>query len=190
MDDDDDELEGLSPMSPWKRNRKRKDYSDDDDTEEEEKEESEEEEEEEEEEHKAVINVAPLATAPPSPIVVARVEVNRPLGNKRQNARIQTGGKVPRLSLASRNVASTLIDREFKRSTQKNYPGEWDRKIPNKKASSPEWKPSKETVEKNLMQKLGEAAAEFEKAYNLMMKIIGDLEDNYHDGNKKEERKF
>ena len=31
MDDDDDELEGLSPTSPWKRNRKRKDYSDDDD---------------------------------------------------------------------------------------------------------------------------------------------------------------
>ena len=112
MDDDDDELEGLSPTSPWKRNRKRKDYSDDD-TEEEEKEES----EEEEEEHKAVINVAPLATAPPSPIAVARVEVNRPLGNKRQNAHIQTGGKVPKLSLATRNVASTLIDREFKRNT-------------------------------------------------------------------------
>ena len=87
-------------------------------------------------------------------------------------------------------VGQKLIGREFKRSTQKNYPGEWDRKIPNKKASSPEWRPSKETVEKNLMQKLGEAAAEFEKAYNLMMKIIGDLEDNYHDGNKKEERKF
>ena len=40
------------------------------------------------------------------------------------------------------------------------------------------------------MQKLGEAAKEFEKAYNLMMKIIGDLEDNYYEGNVKEERKF
>ena len=57
-------------------------------------------------------------------------------------------------------------------------------------AYATKWKPSKETVEKNLMQKLGEAATEFEKAYNLMMKIIGDLEDNYYDGNKKEERKF
>ena len=116
--------------------------------------------------------------------------MNRSLGNKRKTARIQTGGKAPRHSLASKNVASTLSDREFQRASQKNYPGEWDRKIPNKKVSSPEWKPSKETVEKNLMQKLGEAAAEFEKAYNLMMKIIGDLEDNYYDGNKKEERKF
>ena len=105
-------------------------------------------------------------------------------------ARIQTGGKVPRLLLASKNVASTLIDRESRRTTQGNYPGEWDRKIPNKKVSSPEWKPSKETVEKNLMEKLGEAAKEFEKAYNLMMKIVGDLEDHYYEGDKKEERKF
>ena len=31
MDDDDDELEGNSPTSIWRRNRKRKDYSDDED---------------------------------------------------------------------------------------------------------------------------------------------------------------
>ena len=93
---------------------------------------------------------------------------------------------VPRLSLASKNVASTLIDRESRRTPQGNYPGEWDHKIPNKKVSSPEWKPSKETVEKNLMEKLGEAAKEFEKAYNFMMRIVGDLEDHYYEGNKKE----
>ena len=48
------------------------------------------------------------------------------------------------------------------------------------------------------MEKLGEAAKEFEKAYNLMMQIVGDLEDHYYEGTKKEkeeaaakeERKF
>ena len=115
MDDDDDELEGLSPTSAWKRNKKRKDYSDDDDT------------EEDEEEYKAIIDFTPLATASPSHVAVANVGVNRSLGNKRKTVRIQTGGKVPRVSLASKNVASTLIDRESRRTTQRNYPGEWDR---------------------------------------------------------------
>ena len=92
--------------------------------------------------------------------------------------------------MRAKNVASTLIDREFQRTTQENYPGEWDRKIPNKEVPIPEWKPCKEMVEKNLMQKLGEAASKFEQAYNLMMSIIGDLEDNYYEGDKKEERKF
>ena len=94
-------------------------------------------------------------------------------------------GRFPGSRLQAKNLASTLIDRESRRTTQRNYPGEWDRKIPNKKVSSPEWRPSKETVEKNLMEKLGEAAKEFEKAYNLMMKIVGDLEDHYYEGNKK-----
>ena len=31
MDRDNDELEGLSPTSMWRRNRKRKDYSDEED---------------------------------------------------------------------------------------------------------------------------------------------------------------
>ena len=115
MDDDDDELEGLSPTSPWKRNRKRKDYSDDDDI------------KEDEEEYKAIVDFTPLATAPPSSVAVANVGVNRSLGNKRKTTRIQTGGKVPKLSLASKNVASTLIDRESRCTTQRNYPREWDR---------------------------------------------------------------
>ena len=182
MDDDDDELVGNSPTSIWRR--KRKDYSDDEDykldEEEMEKQEA------EEGEYKPSVDIAPLVTAPPSPIVVAGVRVNHSLGNKRQTTGISTGGEVPRLSLASRNVVSTLINREFRRATQDNYPGEWDRKIPNKKVPSPEWKPCKETVEKNLMQKLGEAARKFEQAYNLMMSIIGDLEENYYEGNKKE----
>ena len=55
MDDDDDELDGYSPTSIWRRNKKRKDYSDEDyDPEEEEgtdeEEETEEEEEDEDEE--------------------------------------------------------------------------------------------------------------------------------------------
>ena len=33
---------------------------------------------------------------------------------------------------------------------------------------------------------LGKAASKFEKAYNLMMKIVGDLEDNYNEGKKEE----
>ena len=70
-------------------------------------------EEAEEGECKLSIDPTPLATTHPSPINVASVWVNQSLGNKRQTARIQTGGKTPRLSLASRNVVSTLIDREF-----------------------------------------------------------------------------
>ena len=58
--------------------------------------------EEDEEEYKAIIDFTPLATAPPSPVAVANVGVNRSLGNKRKTARIQTGGKVPRLSLVSK----------------------------------------------------------------------------------------
>jgi hypothetical protein len=189
MDDDDDELDGLSPTSMWRRNRKRKDYSDDEDYKPD-KEEEVQKKEAEEGEYKPSINIAPLATAPPSPIAVAGVSVNMSLGNKRRTARMSTGGKAPRRALASKNVVSTLIDREFRRATQENYPGEWDRKIPNKKVPSPEWKPCKETVEKNLMQKLGEAANKFEQAYNLMMSIIGDLEENYYEDKKKEERKF
>ena len=103
---------------------------------------------------------------------------------------MSTGGKAPRHALASKNVVSTLIDREFQRVIQENYPGEWDRKIPNVKVPSLEWKPCKKTVEKNLMEKLGKAASKFEQAYNLMMSIIGDLEDNYYEGDKKQVRKF
>ena len=84
-------------------------------------------------------------------------------------------------------MVSTLIDREFRRAAQENYPGEWDRKIPNVKVPSPEWKPSKKTVEQNLMEKLGTAASKFEEAYNLMMSIVGELEENYYE-NKKEDK--
>ena len=159
MDDDDDELEGNSPTSMWRRNRKRKDYSDDEDYEEE-VEKEEEEEEEEEGEYKPFANIAPLATAPPSPIPVAGVKVNVSLGNKRQSARMSTGGKVPKHALASKNVVSTLIGREFQHGTKENYPGEWDRKIPNVKVPSPEWKPCQRTVGKSLMEELGKTVGE------------------------------
>ena len=182
--DNDDELEGNSPTSIWRRNRKRKDYSDDEDYKPDEEEM--EKEEAEEKEYKPFIDIAPIATAPPSPIFVAGVRVNVSLGNKRQTARMSTGGKAPRHALASKNVVSTLIDREFRRATQGNYPGEWDRKIPKVKVPSPEWKPNKKTVEKDLMEKLGKAASKFEEAYNLMMSIVGDLEDHYYEVKKEE----
>jgi hypothetical protein len=35
MDDEDDDAQGLSPASPWRKNGKRKDYSDDEEEEEE-----------------------------------------------------------------------------------------------------------------------------------------------------------
>ena len=58
------------------------------------------------------------------------------------------------------------------------------------KVPSLEWKPNKKTVEKNLMKKLGEAAREYEKAYNLMMSIVGKLEYNYYEDKKKEQKWF
>jgi hypothetical protein len=36
------------------------------------------------------------------------------------------------------------------------------------------------------MGKLGEAATKFEQAYNLMMSIIGELEENYHEVKKED----
>ena len=82
MEDDDDELDGYSPTSMWRRNRKRKDYSDDEDYKPD-KEEEVQKKEAEEGEYKPSINITPLATAPPSPIAVAGVSVNMSLGNKR-----------------------------------------------------------------------------------------------------------
>ena len=180
MDDDDDELEGNSPTSIHRRNRKRKDYSDDEDVELREIMD----EEPDEEDDEAIFDIPPLATAPPSPIPVAGVRVNMSFGNKRQSARMSTGGKAPRHSLASKNAVSPLIGREI--PTEKNCTGDWDHLIPKKKAPSPEWKTPKETVEKDLMERLGKAAGAFEQAYNLMMRIIGELEDNYEEKKKKE----
>ena len=176
MDDDDDELEGNSPTSIWRRDRKRKDYSDDEDVELREIME----EDPEEEEDEPVINAKPIASRPPSPIHVAAVKINVPPGNRKQTARMSTGGKAPKHALVSKNVVSTLIDREISRPTKTNYPGEWDHQIPKKKkAPSPEWKPSSSTVEKNLMKNLDKTAGVFEQAYIEMMKIFGKLEDHY-----------
>jgi hypothetical protein len=41
-------------------------------------------------------------------------------------------------------------------------------------------------VEKNLMEKLGKTASKFEEAYNLMMSIVGELEDHYYEVKKEE----
>ena len=88
MDNDNDELEGNSPTSIWRRNRKRKDYSDDEDYKPDEEEM--EKEEAEGKEYKPFVHIAPTATAPPAPISVAGVRVNVSLGNKRQTTCMST----------------------------------------------------------------------------------------------------
>ena len=100
MDDDDDELDGYSPTSIWRRNRKRKDYSDDEDYKLDEEEMDKQ--EAEEEEHKPSVDIAPLATAPPSPIAIAGVRVNHSLGNKRRGARCRPEGRFPGTSLRAK----------------------------------------------------------------------------------------
>ena len=47
-------------------------------------------EEAEEKEYKPFVDIAPIATAPPSPIFVAGVKVDMSLGKKRQTARMST----------------------------------------------------------------------------------------------------
>jgi hypothetical protein len=66
MDDDDDELEGLSPNSIWKRNRKRKDHSDDEDYV------HVGEEDEEEDDHKHITNAEYKGRLHPSPTPLLR----------------------------------------------------------------------------------------------------------------------
>ena len=74
MNNDDDELEGNSPTSIWRRNRKRKDYSDDEDYKPDEEEM--EKEEAKGKEYKPFVHIAPTATSPPAPISIASVRMN------------------------------------------------------------------------------------------------------------------
>jgi hypothetical protein len=194
MDDDDDQIDGLSPTSMWRRNRRRKDFSDDEDykfgNEEDYKSNKEEDYESDEEgqykpekkeDHKPVINIGSPSATPPAPVPVSVVRVNVSLRNKRRGAFISTGGKVPRHALANRYPAANLCDRD--------PPGDWDHKIPKTSVQRPEWKPNRQTQEEGLMKELSGAASKFEQAYNSMMKIIGDLEDHYEEKKWKKEEK-
>jgi hypothetical protein len=106
MDDNDDHIDGLSPTSMWRRNRRSKDFSDDEDyksskeedykSNEEEDYESEEEGEykpEKEEDRKPIINIGSPSATPPTPIPICAVWVNVSLGNKRRGVFISTGGR-------------------------------------------------------------------------------------------------
>jgi hypothetical protein len=157
MDDDDDEIDGLSPLSMWRRNRKRNDFSDDDDYMPDEEEEHMPDDEEEhmpneeqehmpdkeeehmpkEEERKPIVDIGSPSATPPAHVPVSAVQVNVSLRNKRRGAFISTRGKVPRHALANRYPAANLYDRD--------PPGDWDHKIPKTRVQSPEWKPSRQT---------------------------------------------
>jgi hypothetical protein len=106
--DGDDQIDGLSPMSMWRRNRRRKDFSDGEDykcdkeedykSNKEEDYESDKEGEykpEKEEDHKTVINIGSLSATPPAPVLVSAVRVNVSLRNKRRGAFISTRERFP-----------------------------------------------------------------------------------------------
>jgi hypothetical protein len=107
MDDDDDEIDGLSPTSMWRRNRKRNDYSNDEDymldeeeehmpdEEEEHMPDEEEEYKPEEEDRKPVVDIGSPSATPPTPIPISMVRVNVSLRNKRRGAFISSGGRFP-----------------------------------------------------------------------------------------------
>jgi len=180
---DDDDAQGFSPTSPWRRSKKRKDYSDeedyapfDDDAEEEE--DKEEDEEEEEEDPKHVTNTEYKGKLKPSPIPIASVRVVPPSVPRKQTARMRTGGKTPRLCLASKNPVANLNRREYMHVPKKDLQGEWDSKLPKKKkGSSPEWKPC--NLGQRLWGDLDQATQDFQRAYGILMGIIRDLQIHY-----------
>ena len=126
--DDDDELEGNSPTSMWRRNRKRKDYDDEEDEEdddeesEEDDEEDEEEDDEEEEDHKHITNAEYKGKLRPPPVPIAVVKVVPPPTKMKQTARMSTGGKILRHNLASKNPVSNLSRREYMKVPTKDLP--------------------------------------------------------------------
>ena len=183
MQDNDDELEGLSPTSTWKRSKKRKDYSDDEDyVREEEEDEGDEEEEEEdeddEEDNKHLSNAEYKGKLRSSPIRIAMVRALPPPPPKRirQTARMSSGEKAPRHCLASRNPVTNFRRREYEKVPIKHLPGEWDHLLPKKEGGSTlEWKPCKEKVEEKLWGDLAKSTKKFQQAYDLMMSVVKDL---------------
>jgi hypothetical protein len=97
MDDPDDDAQGLSHTSPWRKNRKRKDYSDD---------------EEEEEDQEDLLNIELVREVKQDPIPIASVRVIPSPTTKKQMTRI-SWGKAPMKKLALRNPCANLTHREF-----------------------------------------------------------------------------
>jgi hypothetical protein len=92
MDDEDDDAEGLSPTSPWRKNRNMKDYSDD---------------EEDEDEQNDFLNIELVREVKKDPIPVASVRVVPSPTKKKQTACISSG-KAPRKQLPPKNTCSNL----------------------------------------------------------------------------------
>jgi hypothetical protein len=97
MDDEDDDAQGFRPTSPWRKNRKRKDYSDD---------------KEEEEEQENVLNIELVTEAKKDPIHITLVRVIPSPTTMKLTVRISCG-KAPRKQLAPKNTCSSLTHREF-----------------------------------------------------------------------------
>ena len=161
MQDDDDELDGLSPTSMWRRTRRKDPFEDEDEEEEEQKEEEDDDEEEEEEDHKHITNAGDKGKLHPPPIPLAVVRVVSPPKNLRRRAGMSTGGKAPRSCVASRNLAANFCRREKSKES----------------GSTPEWKPSKEKIEEKLWKDLAKSSRKFKQAYDLMMALLQNLQD-------------
>jgi hypothetical protein len=108
---DDDDLDGLSPTSMWRRSKKRKDYSDveEEDDDKGEHVEDDEDGEEEEEDHNHITNEEHKGKLHPTHVPLAVVRMVPPPKKMRQTARMNTGGKAPRHCLASRNPVINLL---------------------------------------------------------------------------------
>ena len=137
MQDDEDDEQGLSPTSIYRR-RKCKDFSDDEEythSEEEEKadDDKEDEDEEEEEDHTHLTNTEYKGRLRPSPTPLAVVRVaTPPPAKKKWEARMSIGGKTPRRCFVSRNHVANLNRREYMHVPSKDLPREWDRQLPKR----------------------------------------------------------
>lgn len=185
--DDDEEAEGHSPTSIWKK-RKRKDYSDEDydpdevDYEEEETDEDEEDEDDEEPEEEGEGQGAGGATSSTDSSCCYKGDPSS--GELEENCAHTHWRGVPRHCLSSANSVANLNRREIMYVPTKDLRGEWDRHLPKRKAKEagpewPEWKPSKEYIGVQLWNNLTNRAREFRQAYSLMMEVIKDIQDNY-----------
>jgi hypothetical protein len=172
MDDEDDDAQGLSPTSPWRKNMKMKDYSDN---------------EEEDEEQEDLLNIKLVRELKQGPIPIALVRVIPPSTTKKQTALINSG-KAPRNQLSSKNPCANLNHREFIHILKKDLPGEWGHKLLKKepRGSTPEWKPC--DVAGKLWDDLDRTARDFQQAYGLLRGVLRDLEIHYgHNKFKKKE---
>jgi hypothetical protein len=125
----------------------------DEEEKEEQKEEEDDDDEEGEEDHRYITNAEFKGKLHPPPIPLVVVRVVSPPKNFRRSARMSTGGKAPRNSMAYRNLATNFHHRDKA----------------NEEASTLDWRPSNERVEEKNWEDLCKSTREFKEAYNLMM---------------------